>query len=69
LVPVAEFVLGKKRILEIYLNVVEWALYLWCRVGVSYQTKPQPAISAGNRRHASLQFCQLPEATTERMNN
>jgi len=24
LVPVAEFVLGKKRILEIYLNVVEW---------------------------------------------
>jgi monofunctional biosynthetic peptidoglycan transglycosylase len=29
LVPVAEFVLGKRRILEIYLNVVEWgpALY------------------------------------------
>jgi len=24
LVPVAEFVLGKKRILEVYLNVVEW---------------------------------------------
>jgi len=24
LVPVAEFVLGKKRILEIYLNIVEW---------------------------------------------
>jgi monofunctional glycosyltransferase len=24
LVPVAEFILGKKRILEIYLNVVEW---------------------------------------------
>ncbi len=24
LVPVAEFVLGKQRILEIYLNVVEW---------------------------------------------
>jgi len=24
LVPVAEFVLGKRRILEIYLNVVEW---------------------------------------------
>src|SRR6516225_5760039 len=24
LVPVAEFVLGKKRILEIYLNVIEW---------------------------------------------
>jgi monofunctional biosynthetic peptidoglycan transglycosylase len=23
-VPVAEFVLGKQRILEIYLNVVEW---------------------------------------------
>jgi monofunctional biosynthetic peptidoglycan transglycosylase len=25
LVPVAEFVLGKQRILELYLNVVEWA--------------------------------------------
>ena len=24
LVPVAEFVLGKRRILEIYLNVIEW---------------------------------------------
>src|SRR5690242_13069472 len=24
LVPVAEFVLGKQRILEIYLNIVEW---------------------------------------------
>jgi len=24
LVPVAEFVLGKRRILELYLNVVEW---------------------------------------------
>ena len=22
--PVAEFILGKRRILEIYLNVVEW---------------------------------------------
>jgi len=35
LVPVAEFVLGKRRILEIYLSVVEWGLRdLWCRVGV-----------------------------------
>jgi len=24
LAPVAEFVLGKRRILEIYLNVIEW---------------------------------------------
>jgi monofunctional biosynthetic peptidoglycan transglycosylase len=36
LVPVTEFVLGKRRILEIYLNVVEMGTrYLWCRVGVS----------------------------------
>ena len=36
LVPVAEFVLGKRRILEIYLNVVEWGPgNLWCGVGVS----------------------------------
>jgi len=27
-------------------------------------TKPQPGISAGNRRHGLLQFCRLPEATT-----
>jgi len=65
LVPVAEFVLGKKRILEIYLNVVEWALVFMVQSRrVVTTTKPQPAISAGNRRHASLQFCQLPEATT-----
>src|SRR5271169_4300368 len=29
LVPVAEFVLGKQRILEIYLNVVEWGLGIY----------------------------------------
>ena len=46
LVPVAEFVLGKQRILEIY-RVVS-------------TTKLQPAIPAGNRRHGPLQFCRLP---------
>jgi len=36
LVPVAELVLGKRRILELYLNVVEMGpRCLWCGVGVS----------------------------------
>jgi monofunctional biosynthetic peptidoglycan transglycosylase len=61
LVPVAEFVLGKQRILEIYLNVVEWALVFMVRSRrVVTTTKPQPGISAGNRRHGSLQFSRLP---------
>jgi len=35
LVPVAELVMGKRRILELYLNVVEWGPWcLWRGVGV-----------------------------------
>jgi monofunctional biosynthetic peptidoglycan transglycosylase len=44
LVPVAEFVLGKRRILEIYLNVVEWGPGVYgaesaCRY--HYETAPR----------------------------
>jgi len=61
LVPVAEFVLGKRRILEIYLNVVEWALVFMVQSRrVVITRKSQPGISAANRRHGSLQFCRLP---------
>ncbi len=44
LVPVAEFVLGKRRILEIYLNVIEWGpVYMvQCRRPV-ITTKPRLA--------------------------
>ena len=32
----AEFVLGKQHILEIYINVVEWGPWdLWSRIGMS----------------------------------
>ena len=58
LVPVAEIVFGKRRILALYLNVVEWG------PGISganqravTTTKPPPAISAANRPPASLPFC------------
>ncbi len=63
LVPVAEFVLGKQRILEIYLNVVEWSLVFMVQIRrVVTMTKPRPGVSAGNRRHDSLQFCRLPSS-------
>jgi monofunctional glycosyltransferase len=60
LVPVAEFVLGKHRILEIYLNVVEWGpgIYGQNRRVVT-TTKPRPGMSACNRRRGSPQFCRL----------
>ena len=61
LVPVAEFVLGKQRILEIYLNVVEWGpAFMAQNRRVVTRTKPQPGVSAGNRRRGSPQFFRLP---------
>jgi monofunctional glycosyltransferase len=54
LVPVAEFVLGKKRILELYLNVVEWGPGIYgadeaCR----YYFKTSPR-SVGREQSAEL---------------
>lgn len=52
LVPVAEFVLGKRRILELYLNVVEWgpgiygaeaASHVWYRTSAANIDKDQAA--------------------------
>jgi len=61
LVPVAEFVLGKRRILEIYLNVVEWALVFMVQSRRVVTTmEPRLGMSAGNRRHGSPRFCRLP---------
>ena len=56
LVPVAEFVLGKQRILELYLNVVFMARSPRLAPG----TEPPPAISTANRGHDSPRFCPLP---------
>ena len=50
--PVAEFVLGKRRILELYLNVVEWgpgiygaeaASHAWYRTSAANIDKDQAA--------------------------
>lgn len=54
LVPVAEFVLGKQRILELYLNVVEWGPGIYgadaaCRT--YYRTPPR---SIGKQQSARL---------------
>jgi monofunctional biosynthetic peptidoglycan transglycosylase len=61
LVPVAEAILGKQRILELYLNVVEWALVFMARMRPAITTTGlRPAISIRNRLHGSQLFCLLP---------
>ncbi len=64
LVPVAEFVLGKQRILELYLNVVEWgpgvygaeaASRYWYQAGAEYRS--------GARGAAGGDFAVAAEAT------
>jgi monofunctional biosynthetic peptidoglycan transglycosylase len=62
LVPVAELVLGKRRILELYLNVVEWGPGIYgadaaCR---SYYGTAARNASAGNSRRGWPRFCRLP---------
>lgn len=71
LVPVAELVLGKQRILEIYLNVVEWGPGIY---GVESACSYYDEISARNigRQQAARLAAILPAPLTrrpERMNN
>ena len=60
LVPVAEFVLGKQRILEIYLNVVEWVreFTAWMR-RAGHITGWRPRILTGKRGRGWQRFCRL----------
>ena len=61
LVPVAEFVLGKQRILELYLNVVEWGPGIYgAESACHYYYKTQPGTLAGNSRRSSPRFCLCP---------
>jgi monofunctional glycosyltransferase len=54
LVPVAEIVLGKQRILEIYLNVVEWGSGIYgAESACSYYDKT-PARNIGREQAARL---------------
>ena len=64
LVPVAELVLGKRRILELYLNVVEWGpgIYGADAACSATTTESRPAISAANSRRALPPFCPLPSS-------
>ena len=71
LVPVAEFVLGKQRILEIYLNVVEWGPGIY---GAEFACRNYDGTSARNigRQQAARLAAILPaplKRRPERMNN
>jgi monofunctional biosynthetic peptidoglycan transglycosylase len=57
LVPTAELILGKQRILELYLNVVEWGVPFMVRtLPLATTTKPLHGTSAGHRQHGSPPF-------------
>jgi monofunctional biosynthetic peptidoglycan transglycosylase len=71
LVPVAELVLGKRRILEIYLNVVEWGPGIY---GAESACRYYDGTAAGNigREQAARLAAILPaplKRRPERMNN
>jgi monofunctional biosynthetic peptidoglycan transglycosylase len=54
LVPVAELVLGKRRILELYLNVVEWGPGIYGAEAASRAYYGIPARSVGREQGARL---------------
>jgi monofunctional glycosyltransferase len=54
LVPVAEFVLGKRRILEIYLNVVEWGPGIYGADSACRYYDQVPARNIGREQAARL---------------
>jgi monofunctional biosynthetic peptidoglycan transglycosylase len=71
LVPVAEFVLGKQRILEIYLNVVEWGPGIYGAESASRYYFGTAARNTGREQAARLAAI-LPaplKRRPERMNN
>ena len=71
LVPVAEFVLGKRRILEIYLNVVEWGPGIYGAESACHYYDGIAARSIGREQAARLAAI-LPaplKRRPERMNN
>ncbi len=71
LVPVAEFVLGKQRILEIYLNVVEWGPGIYGAESACRYYERTSARNIGRQQAAQLAAI-LPaplKRRPERMNN
>lgn len=71
LVPVAEFVLGKRRILEIYLNIVEWGPGIYGAESACRYYDETSARNIGRQQSARLAAI-LPaplKRRPERMNN
>jgi monofunctional biosynthetic peptidoglycan transglycosylase len=71
LVPVAEFVLGKRRILEIYLNVVEWGPGIYGAESACRYYDGTAALNIGRQQAARLAAI-LPaplKRRPDRMNN
>jgi monofunctional glycosyltransferase len=71
LVPVAEFFLGKKRILEIYLNVVEWGPGIYGAESACRYYDETAALNIGRQKAARLAAV-LPaplKRRPQRMNN
>ena len=71
LVPVAEFVLGKRRILEIYLNVVEWGPGIYGADSACHYYDGTAARNVGREQAARLAAI-LPapmKRRPDRMNN
>jgi monofunctional biosynthetic peptidoglycan transglycosylase len=71
LVPVAEFVLGKRRILEIYLNVIEWGAGIYGAESACRYYDGNAARNIGREQAARLAAI-LPaplKRRPERMNN
>jgi monofunctional biosynthetic peptidoglycan transglycosylase len=71
LVPVAEFVLGKRRILELYLNVVEWGPGIYGAESACRAYDKTSARNIGRQQSAQLAAI-LPaplKRRPERMNN
>ena len=52
--PVAEFVLGKQRILELYLNVVEWGPGIYGADAACRSLRRTPARNIGREEAARL---------------
>jgi monofunctional biosynthetic peptidoglycan transglycosylase len=71
LVPVAELVLGKRRILELYLNVVEWGPGIYGAESACHYHDRTSARNIGRQQSARLAAI-LPaplKRRPERMNN
>ena len=71
LVPVAEFVLGKQRILELYLNTVEWGPGIYGADAASryYYSVPARAISRQQGAHLAAVLPAPLRRRPERMNS